>query len=118
MVVSSRPTKKGNATRMKIPVVGLNYRVTPDNQMKLAEAVPVIVEFEREPLNHFDKNAIKVVLQSWKPGFHIGYVSRDFAAKLAPALDEGRLRVSLASLEQVDDEWGSGTMDVFLLKGK
>jgi HIRAN domain len=118
MIVSSRPTKKGNARRMKIPVVGLNYRVNPDNQTKLAGVVPVIVEFEREPFNPHDKNAIKVILQSWKPGFHIGYVPKDIAAKLAPQLDEGRVKVSLASLEYVDDEAGNGTMDVFLLKGK
>lgn len=112
------PTKKGSATRMKIPVVGLNYRVSPANQAKLAEQVPLIVEFQREPFNKHDANAIKVVLQAWKPGFHIGYVPRDIAAKLAQQLDEGRVVVQLASLEQVDDEDGKGTMDVFLLKRK
>jgi hypothetical protein len=116
--MATHPTKKGSAVRMKIPVVGLNYRVTPDNQTKLARQVPMVVEFEREPFNAMDKNAIKVILGAWKPGFHIGYVPRDIAAKLAPKLDDGSMKVQLASLESVDDEDGRGTMDVFLLKGK
>lgn len=60
------------------------------------------VYLQREPDNRFDTNAIAVYIDTSalfglvKKRRHIGYIKADRAAKLAPQLDAGALRVSSA----------------------
>lgn len=41
---------------------------------------------QRQPDNAFDKNAIKILT---KEGEHLGFINRQLAAELAPAMDKG-----------------------------
>ena len=45
--------------------------------------VPVVVKLAREPRNSYDRNAIVATVD----GHTVGYISRDVAAVVAPALD-------------------------------
>lgn len=45
--------------------------------------IPVQVVFIREPANEYDKNAIRAEVR----GIHVGYMAKEVAAALSPALD-------------------------------
>jgi len=45
------------------------------------------LELVREPTNEHDKNAIKVMFVE----YHLGYIPKDTAAKLAPLMDDGAI---------------------------
>lgn len=77
---------------VEIPVVGMNYRVTPSTMNKLKVALPVRARLVREPTNKHDENAIRVEIMDKpfahdKSGFHAGYVMRQVAFEYAPLLD-------------------------------
>jgi len=110
------------ATRvMKLDVVGLNYRLLPQQRQKLATMVerkPLACELEREPKNKYDKHAIKVNVNDLHlPGLklpvrngklHIGYIRRGTAAVLAQGLDAKTLRVKSCRLTYVNSHgWGN-----------
>ncbi len=59
-------------TFTKINVVGTKFRTQEerDKLAKFVDTLPVLVDFEREPENKFDKNAIAV----FADGIHAGYV--------------------------------------------
>jgi hypothetical protein len=50
--------------------------------------VPVETNLRREPTNPVDKNAIRVEVR----GEHVGYVAREIAAQMSPALDKAKCR--------------------------
>lgn len=52
------------------------------------------LELEHESDNEYDDNAIKVFFE----GDHIGYIKRELAAKIAPAVDEGRVKAELEEI--------------------
>jgi len=47
------------------------------------------IDLVREPDNKYDANAIQVLAEGNDGYKHVGYVSRDLAARLAPLLDAG-----------------------------
>ena len=106
-----KPHKKFHPERnIYAPLVGMNYRVGIQQQEELAEKLPFAVRLEREPENRFDKNAMKVVLMEIHPGSHIGYLSRDVAAKLARLVDGGKIEIEAAAVMEINEENGSGTV--------
>ena len=54
---------------------------------------PIVAALEREKNNKYDSNAIKVMAGIIGEGisWHIGYVPRELAAKLAPRIDKGEI---------------------------
>ena len=111
MTVTSRPHKKphdnwGKERNLFIPVVGIQYHLSPTTRESIAEAVALKVDLVREPDNQFDPNAIKVILLEHTPGLHIGYLSRDIAAKLAPQMDEGRIWLEASALRELEGNSG------------
>lgn len=67
-------------------VVGMHFRQEVNAKGIVANFVPPLtLDYEREPFNQFDSNAIKVFYE----GDHIGYIDRESASYFAPRLDEG-----------------------------
>ena len=69
-------------------VVGMHFREregVPAKSIVANFIPPVAVEFEREPDNPFDPNAIKIIYN----GQHIGYIEAASAVYLSPWIDEG-----------------------------
>ena len=111
MTVASRPHKKphdrwGKSRTLFVPVVGIHYRVGLADIERIVPALPLRVDLVREPENQFDPNAIKVMLTELFPDFHIGYLSRDIAAKLAPQVDEGGIWLEASVLRELDPSAG------------
>lgn len=69
-----------------VHVVGMHFR-GPDAKEAAANLEPgQELRLEREPMNEYDGNAIKVFFSDlW-----IGYIERSQAAWIAPNMDEGR----------------------------
>ncbi len=108
-----KPHKKFHPERdIFAPLVGMNYRLGIQLQEELADHVPFAVRLERESENRFDPNALKVVAMEVRPDMHIGYVSRDVAARLAPLMDSGRIVIEAAAVTDIAEENGSGTVIV------
>jgi len=108
--------KKG-VTKLELPVVGMHHRVSiSTRRMMVAHVEDETVEchLEREPQNPHDENAIRVVLATTPyEGFHIGYIDRSIAAKLAPVLDRG-VTVSGCVLIEMDAVDATATVAVVL----
>ncbi|KZT67187.1 hypothetical protein DAEQUDRAFT_407067 [Daedalea quercina L-15889] len=68
---------------IKVPCVGLQYY---EGLVGAGEEVRLL----REPQNKFDRNAIQVMNIG---GTQVGHVKREFAARLAPLLDQGLITV-------------------------
>jgi len=95
--------------KLKCSVVGMNYRVTIPEQRDLAEDAPHLAVLEREPLNMYDRNAVKVLI-GLHGDHHIGYVPRDVAALLAPKLDSGDVQIVTAWVTEIDADTGVGEL--------
>jgi hypothetical protein len=71
-----------------IAVVGMRFRDLegiPATELVAGLVPPVKLQFERDPYNQYDENAIKVLYQ----GQHIGFIEATQAIFLAPWLDDG-----------------------------
>lgn len=71
-----------------LTVVGMHFREregVPAKSIVANFIPPVVVEFEREPHNPYDPNAIKIIYN----GQHIGYIEATGAVYVAPWIDEG-----------------------------
>lgn len=81
-------------------VVGMHFREREGVAAKSIVAnfvPPVSLDYEREPHNPYDENAIKILYQ----GDHIGYVERESAIYLAPWIDEGHeYKITVTDLAQ------------------
>lgn len=102
------PKKKPRITKMKFPVMGIEYRLSPSSWRLIASAAeenPLQAFLEREPSNSQDPNAIRIVLdeEPWT-GLHIGYVPREYAAGLAGKLDKRMVYIDSARLVNADPE--------------
>jgi hypothetical protein len=66
---------------------------------------------EREPLNLHDENAIKVIITNGPyDDFHLGYIAKEVAAKLAPKLDAGKALFVYSEIEEMDAQEGTATL--------
>ncbi len=108
--------KWGRERNIDVLLVGMNYRVAPEAQADLARKVPFEVVLKREPDNQYDPNAIKVIMGEIRPGMHIGYVSRDLAARLAEMIDSEEIRITAVAVTEIDAETGSAQMLVGFVK--
>lgn len=118
-MIMEKPHKKphdrwGKERTLHVPVVGVQYRVTPLDQERIANSLPLRVDLVREPTNGHDPNAIKVVLAEQFPDFHIGYLPRGIAATLAPKLDDNQIWLEASALMEL--EGGSGQVLISLRK--
>jgi hypothetical protein len=77
---------------------------------------PFAVGLKREPGNFHDENAIKVLIVDEKlaamRALHIGYVRKEIAKFLAPALDKGDVEIETAQIVELDAEYGLGQMEM------
>lgn len=104
--------------KLTVTVKGLDYRVTSETQKTMAEVLPLKARLEREPSNPSDANAIKVILldKPWSD-FHIGYLSRQVAEEFAPLMDKGLLKISKATITEMDGD-GEATIKLVGVKRK
>jgi hypothetical protein len=110
--MNAKPHKKSHyeskEKRLHCPVVGLNYRMIPPQQAKLAAKVPILASFQREPTNLYDGNAVEVWIDN--DTLHIGYVPRDIAARLAPKIDSGEIQIVSVWITEIDSGTGVGQL--------
>lgn len=85
---------------IKVPCVGGQYHSFAAAREAGLLTQGVIVELRREPTNQYDENAIEVF--TLEPALKLGYVAKNFAAGLAPMLDEGKMKL-VARIELVRD---------------
>ena len=97
-------------------VVGIQYRTTLPVRRKLAELVPFSVVLVREPKNTHDPNAIAVQISegTFVDGMKIGYLRRQVAEVLAPALDSGEVIDTKAEMKMIDPEISEGVAEIWL----
>lgn len=100
-------------------VVGMDHRVTlevRENLERQTEQGRLKCELQREPTNQADPNAVKVVLadRRVKSKGHIGYLRRQVAAVIAPALDRGSSEVTSCRLVMVNAKYGWGRIELKL----
>jgi HIRAN domain len=110
-------TKIKRTWNMEIHCVGLQFRWKRDGRETLRRMTPFEVQFEREPENRHDENAVKVIIAPQTKltrldGAHLGYLRRTVAEVLAPKLDAGAVEVVKAWVTDVDVDTGDATMDV------
>lgn len=100
--------------KIEIGVVGLLHRTTgPTRKLleTLLEKHPIEMKLEREPRNRFDNNAIKVIIGEGKmKNLHIGYVPKEIAKVLAPAMDSGKAKDTRGIMTEIDIHEGTGVM--------
>lgn len=86
-------------TFFNVAVVGMHFREKEGVAAKSIVAnfvPPVQLDYEREPHNRFDENAIKILYD----GDHIGYLEASQAIFIAPWMDEGhKYTVTVTQLE-------------------
>lgn len=99
------------AKKIEATLVGMNYRLTLKTIEQIEQELPVRCQLEREPKNPHDENAIKVLLKfgNWK-NLHLGYIAKETAKVIAPAMDAGTFRNKDAWLITVDIDAGRGEM--------
>ena len=79
-------------------IAGVSYRQDEVQYCYEGQQVSLV----REPRNPHDENAIKVTAE----GLHIGYIGRDEAEGLAPAMDAGdRIEASIDALLEPEADW-------------
>lgn len=108
MPVKQAPTK----FEFDLMVVGMGFRLKRDVRQVLAQTAErrgVAVKLVREQENKYDLNAVKVIHADTGAlaGKHLGYLSAETAAILAPLLDNGKnggLKFKSAKLIDMDGE--------------
>lgn len=110
-----RPTK---TTEIEIPVAGMKYRcAVSTRRMIQAHVEDETVEclLLRDPENPHDENAVKVLIENAPyTGFHIGFVPKDIAAKLAPLLDDADVTVAACIITEMDAVGATATLSLSL----
>lgn len=100
--------KKKTARKLELSVVGLNHRVDHATLIEMQRALPLKCYFKREPENAADSNAIQVRVHPDNDfsgaNWHFGYLRRQVAAELAPAMDTHEVEVLSCELVSLDME--------------
>jgi len=99
-------------TKIYAVLKGMKYRITPATMKDIADLCPLKVKLERDEENVHDENAIGVfcIERPWK-NTHFGYVNREIALELAPRLDAGKVEVTEAWLDEIDEQ-GEGPLRI------
>jgi hypothetical protein len=102
------------AKKLELSVVGLQYRVTPSTRRMMAKHLPLKVKLVREPRNTKDPFAIKVVVANGSPykKIHIGYIRRQIAAMLSPAIKRKKIELGEAWVTELNADEGQAEMFV------
>lgn len=87
-----RKRKMAQITNVDLKVVGVMFKNegTGESRKEIIKELSnkdkddISVKLEREPNNKFDQNAVKVIAD----GKQIGYIGKEFAAIIAPLMDE------------------------------
>lgn len=104
-------------TQIRLTVVGMQYRMTPQLRFELNEAAPFKIKVKRDTENSHDENAIAVFInQEGIPAnpMQIGFIRAKVAALLAPEMDMGLLRISKARIIEVNIEDGTAEAEMWL----
>lgn len=91
-------------TPLTFTMVGVYYRLPTYEIRKLQDRLPIGVWLQREKSNSHDPNAIKVMGE----GRHIGYLSRQVAAEIAPRMDRGEFMYDESKLVSLNIDGGEG----------
>lgn len=114
----AKPTIPKKKVKLHIPVVGIQYRVTPSTRRMMKSHAPFKVGLIREPDNNHDPNAVKVLIAEFfdipYAGMHIGYVPRKVAGMIGPALDQGKMKIHEAWVSEWEAEDATAEMIVTL----
>lgn len=112
MLVAKKKSKRKPKLREEtFSVVGIRHRLTAEARRALAKETSFVVALKREKLNPVDANAIAVhVIDPRLTRQQIGYMTRQAASVLAPALDAGSLEIESAVVTYVDPDEGNGEM--------
>jgi HIRAN domain len=110
--------KKKVPRKLRVTVVGMQYRVTASTRQMISahlEKGPLLCKLVREPSNPKDPNAIRVLISD-KPytGMFIGYLTRQVAEIIAPALDQGKVIVGPCVLLDLRVRDGEGDISIML----
>jgi hypothetical protein len=107
--------------KRELECVGIQHRVTLSTRRFLkarVESKKMLIEFKREPSNPHDENAISVFAGSDKgnpyKGMQLGYLPREVAKVLAPAIDKGRTEFGPSFMVGVNVEKGTADLQVKL----
>ena len=82
-------------------VVGTTFRPNGQNILKYlarnVKSYDIVLEFEREPDNQYDPNAVKVIvgIKSSVKKHHIGYIPKDISDFFAHVIDCGRYDITV-----------------------
>ena len=109
-------------------LVGLGFRMKREFRKVLAKSLTrpgksgqVRVHLQREPMNKYDSDAVRVDADETKLGLqegqHLGYLRAEAAALVAPLMDnreDGGFVFKSAKLIELDpdDDWKTGTLAV------
>lgn len=114
--------KKKSARKLELSVVGINHRVTHATLVELDRVLPLKCYLQRDPENQADPNAIQVRIHPDNdyraPNWHIGFLRRQVAAELAPAMDEKGVEILSCELVSLDMETQREGELVVVLSGK
>jgi HIRAN domain len=105
--------KKKSRNIIHTRVVGLQYRMSRDARYMLAGYAPFKVRVERDPKNSKDENAIAVYTLDEPKAFQrmqLGYLPKDVAAVLAPALDNESVAITDATVMAMRAVEGDGEL--------
>ena len=105
----AKKKQKVREKKLEVTVVGLTHRITKPTLRSLAMSTPFPIEFKREPQNIHDENAIAVSTSDRTMEFQgqVGYLRRQVAAELAPAMDAGELEITDGWIMDIDSEGGT-----------
>jgi hypothetical protein len=114
------PKRKDRPQSRDFSVVGMQYRVTLPVRRELAKSCPFSVHVIREPDNRHDENAIAIEVASGTniDGMKIGYLRRQVAEVLAPALDSGEVVDVRARMVLIDPEVSEAVVRIWLAGAK
>jgi HIRAN domain len=112
---------KTKPNKIRLAVVGIQYRTTPSVRKYMVNHLPFRVTFVREPSNIQDPNAIAVVIHDKEvpyDGMKLGYLRRQVANVWADEIDSGRLQIHKGYLVELDPQEAVGEVLIWLTANK
>lgn len=96
--------------RLELTIVGMQHRLTRSSLRVMRDRLPLNARLVREKKNEHDENAIMVVANEEPWTMHVGYLTRQVAAELAPRLDSRKLQIVSVLITEVVPHEGTGTV--------
>lgn len=111
--MKAKAKKKLVNGKVKLSLVGMQYRLTISARRNLVQHLPFRVGAVREPGNIQDPNAIAIFVDDKGVpynGMKLGYLRRQVAEVWAKEIDEGSLSIGKSYLLEVDVDEGLGEL--------